>query len=159
MRKLMVVVFGLMLAAAAFGQTAAERNAVLAVAHQFTDGFNKGDVKSALAACAAPVAIIDEFPPYNWQGQTACADWARDFDADSKKNNVTDSIVTLGRPMHDNITGDRAYLVIEAKYTFKQNGKKMVEPKSLLSVALQKGPDGWKITSWTWSKGTLVAGR
>ena len=42
-------------------------------ARQFIDGFNKGDVKSALAACADQVSIIDEFAPYEWHGAGACA--------------------------------------------------------------------------------------
>jgi hypothetical protein len=32
--------------------------------HQFLDGFNKGDMKTAAAACACPVFIIDEVPPH-----------------------------------------------------------------------------------------------
>ena len=34
---------------------------------------NKGDTKTALAACAAQAAILDEFPPYAWLGATACS--------------------------------------------------------------------------------------
>ena len=36
--------------------------------------------KAALAACAAQSSVVDEFPPYAWQGN-ACADWANDFTA------------------------------------------------------------------------------
>ena len=42
-------------------------------------------VQTALAACASPSSIIDEFPPHAWQGATACADWANDFETFNKK--------------------------------------------------------------------------
>src|SRR2546425_306507 len=37
---------------------------VLATIHQFVDGFNKGDTKTLLAACADQTSILDEFPPH-----------------------------------------------------------------------------------------------
>jgi hypothetical protein len=54
-----------------------EKADVMAAVHQFIDGFNKGDVKTVLAACAAQASIVDEFPPYAWQGATACSDWGK----------------------------------------------------------------------------------
>ena len=107
---------------------------------------------SRTCACAAPSSIIDEFPPHHWQGATACADWANDFDADSKKNGITDSIVTLAEPSHVDITGDRAYVVVLATYTYKQNGKPMTEAGSIFTAALQKVAAGWRMTGWAWAK-------
>jgi len=124
----------------------------MATVNQFIDGFNKGDTKTALAACASPVAIIDEFPPYVWSGPTACADWASYYDAASKKDKVTHQVVKLAKPKLVDVSGDRSYVVVPANYTYQQDGKPMAENGSLLTVALQKGPDGWRITAWTWSK-------
>jgi len=56
---------------------------VMTPIHQFVDGFNEGDAKRALAACAEQTSIIDEFPPHEWHGQGACATWANDFVADA----------------------------------------------------------------------------
>jgi hypothetical protein len=155
MRQLVVVAFAAALAVVsglASGAAAAEKADVMAPVHQFMDSLNKGDTKTALAACASPASIVDEFPPYEWQGATACADWANDFAADSTKNGITDSIVTLGKPKHVDITGDRAYVVVPATYTFKLHGKKTTESGSTLTVALQKGSAGWRITGWAWTK-------
>jgi len=52
---------------------ASDKDDALATVKQFIDGFNKGDEKTALAACASPAFIIDEFPPFAWQGATAWA--------------------------------------------------------------------------------------
>ena len=131
---------------------ASEQTEVMAPVQQFVDGFNKGDVKSALATCADKTLIIDEFPPHVWQGAGACSTWANDYDADAKKNGITDGVVTLGKPKHVDITGDVAYVVVPANYAYKKNGKPMKEIGSMLTVALQKGDAGWRITAWAWTK-------
>ncbi|HEY6947921.1 MAG TPA: nuclear transport factor 2 family protein [Gemmatimonadales bacterium] len=130
----------------------AQQKDVMAPVHQFVDGFNKGDIKSALAACADQTSIIDEFPPHEWHGAGACAKWADDFDANAKKDGITDGMVILGKPRHVDVTGDLAYVVVPANYRFKQKGKPVSEIGSMLTIALQKGPAGWRMTAWTWTK-------
>ena len=132
--------------------TGSAQTAVLATVNQFVDGFNKGDTKEALAACADQTSIIDDFPPHEWHGTGACAKWMSDFDADAKKNGDTDGMVKLLNPTHVDITGDHAYLVIPANFTFKQNGKPVTELGSIITLALQKNPAGWEITGWAWAK-------
>jgi ketosteroid isomerase-like protein len=132
--------------------SASDKTDVVAVVNQFVDGFNKGDTKTALATCAPQAAIIDEFSPYVWQGATACSDWANDFDADAKKNGITDAVVTLGKPRHVDIVGDRAYLVTPANFNFKVKGKPTAETASTFTVVLQKLAAGWRITGWAWAK-------
>lgn len=151
MRKML---FALAVAAfVAAPAAASEKTDVMAPVHQFIDGFNKGDVKTALAACAEQTSIIDEFPPHEWHGPGACAKWAEDYGADVKKNGITDGIVTLGKPRHIDVTGDRAYVVVPASYAYKVKGKPAKETGSLLTLALQKGAAGWRIAGWTWTKG------
>ena len=132
--------------------SAADKDDAVKAVHQFIDGFNKGDVKSALAACAEQTSIVDEFPPHEWHGVGACAKWAGDFDVDARKNGITDGVVTLGTPKHVDVNADRAYVVLPADYTFKVKGKEMKEAGSTLTVALQKGAIGWHIIAWTWTK-------
>lgn len=129
-----------------------DKTAVMATVHQFVDAFNKGDRKTAAAACADQTSIIDEFPPYEWHGAGGCAKWMNDYDADAKKNGITDGIATLGAPKHIDITAERAYVVVPADYTCKQQGKAVKETGSILTVALQKVAAGWRITGWAWTK-------
>jgi ketosteroid isomerase-like protein len=148
-----IIFIALALAALAQGTTAAQdKTAVMASVHQFVDAFNKGDTKTAVAACADQTFIIDEFPPYEWRGPGGCAKWANDYDADAKKNGVTDGVVTLGTPRHVDITADRAYVVVPADYTYKQKGKVVKESGSMLTVVQQKGAAGWRIIAWAWAK-------
>lgn len=132
--------------------TASDKKAVMVLVHQFVDGFNKGDTKTALAACADQTSIIDEFPPHEWHGVGACAKWMNDYDVDAKKNGITDGIVTLSPPRHLDIAADRAYVVVPSDYTFKLKGKLVKETGSMFTFALQKGQAGWRITGWAWAK-------
>ena len=119
----------------------------VAAAQQFIDGFNKGDTKAGLAACADQTGIIDEFPPHEWM---SCAAWADAFDANAKQNGITDTFVTLDKPAHVNVTGSVAYTVFPATYRWKQHGKSMSE-NSLWTVILKKSAGGWHITAWSWN--------
>jgi hypothetical protein len=129
-----------------------EEKAVMLPVHQFTDGFNAGDIKKALAACTDSMSIIDEFPPHEWHGAGTAAKWVNDYEADAKKNGLTDAVVTLGVPRHIDITGDRAYVVVPADYAFKLKGKPAKETGSILTIALQNSSAGWRITGWAWTK-------
>jgi hypothetical protein len=130
----------------------AQQKDVMVPVHQFVDGFNKGDTKTALAACAEQTSIIDEFPPHEWHGAGACAQWANDYDAFGKKEGITDGAVILATPTHIDVTGDRAYVVIPSNFKFKQKGKPVEEAGSIFTFALQKGATGWRITGWSWAK-------
>jgi ketosteroid isomerase-like protein len=129
--------------------SASDKIDVMRPVREFVDSFNRGDVK---AACANQSTIIDEFPPYLWQGATACADWSNDFDAFREKNGIVDPKITLGLGQHVDVMGDRAYVVVQAHLTFKQNGKRVSERDPLLTVSLQKTADTWRIAGWAWSK-------
>ena len=148
---MVVLLAGFATVASAQTQGAAQ-TAVLAPVHQFVDGFNKGDMKMMLAVCAEQTSILDEFPPHEWHGPGACAKWGSDFEADAKKNGITDGVVTLGKPSHVDITADRAYVVVPANYSYKQKGKAVSETGSIITLALQKLPAGWRITGWSWAK-------
>ena len=128
-----------------------EKADVMGVVNQLMDAFNKGDQKTVLALCVDDMSILDEFPPHEWHGPGAFSKWFADYDADAKKKGITDGKVTIGKPRHVDVTGDRAYVVAPANYTYKQNGK----PKKQAgedTYTLQKGKDGWRITGWCWAK-------
>jgi ketosteroid isomerase-like protein len=130
----------------------AEQTAVMTEVHLFVDAFNTGDTKTAASTCADETSIIDEFPPHEWHGAGACTKWMSDFDADAKKNGVTDAAVTLSSPRHVDVTADSAYVVVPADYTFKQNGTPVSEKGSTLTVALRKTAAGWRIAGWSWTR-------
>jgi ketosteroid isomerase-like protein len=147
------VLLVLALAALAAGPAAAAvENDVMARVHQFVDGFNKGDVKSAQAACAEQMVILDDIPPHLWQGAGAFTKWIGDYDIDARKNGITGEVVTLGVPRHVNVTADRAYVVVPASCTYKKHGKPVQESGATITLSLQKSAAGWRITGWAWAK-------
>lgn len=130
----------------------AQRAEVMVAVTQFVDGFNKGDMKALLGACASETSIIDEFPPYEWHGAGACQRWMDDYNSNAKKEGITDGLVTLGKPSHVDVTGDRAYVVIPSTYTWKQKGVAMREDGSAFTFAMHKETAGWRFTGWSWAK-------
>lgn len=128
-----------------------DQTAVLATIYQFVDGFNKGNSKAALAACADQAVLIDDFPPHQWSGPGACAKWASDFEAYSKKIGMTDPVVTLG-PSRPRISGNLAYVVIPTSFAWKDKGKPAKEDGVRYTFVLQKGAAGWKITAASWAE-------
>lgn len=131
---------------------ASEKDDAMVPVNRFIDSMNRNDPRAATAAYAPQASIIDEFPPYNWIGNTAFADWVRDLEIDAKKNGVTDAKVTLQKALHLDVTGDRAYVVVPAVMHFKLHGKSKFRDGSTMTFALQKFPDGWLIAGWTWTK-------
>jgi ketosteroid isomerase-like protein len=140
------------LAAFSAASAAAGANAQLeAPIRQFIDAFNKGDVKTAAAAhLASGVSIIDEAPPHIWQGPKAFGTWAADLTKDDKAAGISDEKVTLGAVTREVVSGQTAYVVIGATYSFKQKGVAMHEPAQM-TFAMKKAGAGWKIAGWTWT--------
>ncbi len=149
MKRLLVAMA--MLFAVTGTATANDKTDVLVPINQFINGLNKGDVNSALAACAEQTSIIDDFPPHEWHGPGACGKWAAAFVANATANAITDTLLTMGKPAHVDVTGDRAYVVSPVTYTYKAKGKPVRE-RATMTLALEKVAAGWRITAWAYSK-------
>lgn len=122
--------------------------------HQFIDGFNSGDVKSAYAAYASgDIVIVDEFAPHLWTGPHAAQDWAADYDKHAQATGVSDGSVKYGDPTRAEVEGDFAYVVIPTVYTYKEHGQAMTEDGQMTFV-LHHEQGAWKISAWTWT-GTI----
>ena len=137
------------LASSAGSAFAAERDDVIAAVHRYLDNLDK--LETASAMCDEYVSILDEFPPHEWHGPTACADWWKAYNAYNEKSGITDGDAPLGTPWTVDVTGDRAYFVAPMTYTFKQHGKPVKETASF-AVSLKRTPTGWRITGWAFSK-------
>jgi ketosteroid isomerase-like protein len=134
--------------------TASEKTDVMAVVQQWVDGFNKADMQAMIGQCADQASIIDDIAPHEWHGSGACTRWWNAYQADAKKNQITDGVVHLGTPRHTDVTGDRAYVVIPVEsFTYKVKGKPEKETGSVVTLVLRKGQSGWRITAWTWAQG------
>jgi hypothetical protein len=84
---------------------------VMSPVRQFVDGFNKGDIAMAQAACVDQTFIIDDFPPHEWRGSGATTKWSHDLGNFEKKNGMSGSFVTLGKRRKIHVTGGHAYMI------------------------------------------------
>jgi hypothetical protein len=131
---------------------ATDQTDAFAAVKKFDDGINKGDSKAALSMCIDQAIVIDDFAPHVWSGGQGCGPWLSALGAYEKTNGITDDNVALGKPWHITVTGDRGYVVVPVKYSYKQNGKPVVESGSVWTIALQKLAAGWRITGWAWAQ-------
>ena len=126
----------------------------LAAVQQYIDAFNKGDQEAMSAAFAVPGSILDGMAPHLWLGPTAAQDWYRDVLVEGEQHGASDYFVTLGEPLHNNITGDSAYVVVPATMKFKVQNQEILQTGAMFTVALRKLAEGWSIAAWAWAKGT-----
>ena len=126
----------------------------LAAVHQYIAAFNKGDGEAMAATFAVPGSILDGMAPHVWGGPTAAQDWYRDVLLEGEQHGASEYLVSLGESLHNNTTGDRAYVVIPATMTFKVHGRQVTQTGAIFTVALRKLAEGWRIAAWAWAKGT-----
>ena len=149
MRKILLA-FALTLPTLAIAQAvASDKSDAMAPVHQFIDAFNKGDPKTAIAACADESSVIDDFPPYKWQG-AGCGKWADGFAAISKKEGISDARIVLDKLRHVDVTDDLAYIVVTVTLIYKVKGHSKTLP-SMFTASLRKEASGWRITGWAWA--------
>jgi ketosteroid isomerase-like protein len=128
---------------------------VMAV-RQYIDAFNQGDAQGMAAMCAQPMSILDGMAPHVWHGPAAAEDWYEDVLIEGKRHGATDYHVTVGNPLHADVTADAAYVVVPATMTFKLKGKTVTQSGAVFTVALRNSPAGWRLASWAWAKGTAA---
>jgi hypothetical protein len=123
----------------------------MATVNRAVAAFNKGDMSAWSAACASTASIIDDFPPYTWGGPAACADWWNAFAAANKKNDMGWGTLALGGGWHVAVTGNRAYTVFPATYSYRTHGKP-AKDSGVFTLVLTRTPTGWRVAAWSWAQ-------
>jgi hypothetical protein len=124
---------------------------LVAPIHQFIDGFNGGDTKSAYAAYAAgSISIIDEFAPHLWMGADAAHAWAAAYDKHAQATGVTDGHVKYSEATRTEVEGNLAYVVVPTVYSYKERGKPTTE-EGQMAFVLDRTSGSWKIRAWCWT--------
>ena len=121
-----------------------------ATIRQVTDAFAKLDMKAIKALHVAAPAINDEFAPFHWSGANAFDTWSAALGKSEAVEGISGGQMAIAAPIREVVTGDRAYVVAPATYTFKQKGVTMRETAQFTFI-LSKEAAGWKIASWTWT--------
>lgn len=132
------------------GNAFAAQSEPASVVIRFLDAFNAGDVDAAAATNATDVVIVDELPPYQWEGDGAFGRWLADLGKHDAANGVSNGHMAVEKTVREEIGPDSAYIVLATVYQFSQNGTPMEAPGHM-TFALRKGADGWRISAWTYS--------
>lgn len=126
----------------------------LAAVHQYLDAFNRGDIKGMAATFAEIGQILDGMAPHVWQGLTATQ---RDVLLEGKKHGASGYFVSVGEPLHNDMAGDSAYIVLPASMTFDLKGTQVAQSGAVFTVALSKAAEGWRVAAWAWAKGATLS--
>src|SRR5512132_2025529 len=95
----------------------------LAAVRQYINGFNNCDPEVMATTFDVPGSILDGMAPHLWQGPTATRDWYRDVLGEGEKHGASGYFVTLDEPLHEDVTGDSAYVVVPATMRFNVGDK------------------------------------
>lgn len=117
---------------------------------QLTDAFGKLDMKAIKALHVAAPAINDEFAPFHWNGANAFDAWLAALGKSEAAQGISGGQMAIAAPLREVVSGDRAYVVAPATYTFKQKGMTLRETAQFTFI-LNKEASGWKVASWTWT--------
>lgn len=128
----------------------------LAAVQKYIAAFNDGDETAMSSMFATDGVIVDGMAPHVWLGPSAAKDWYRDVQVEAGHHGASGYAVTLDEPLHHDITGDTAYLVIPATMRFSVRGAQVMQTGAHFTVALCRVTAGWRIAAWAWTKGHQI---
>jgi hypothetical protein len=131
---------------------ASEASDVTSRVQQLVEHFNKGDLSGDMADT---LQVIDDFPPFFWDGKSALAEWDRAYVDETKRRSIVKTSMTLGERIHVEVRDDHAYVVVRAISNFMHRNGGQSRERGTLTLALTKTEQTWKVSALTWSKGTF----
>jgi hypothetical protein len=152
-RAIIVLAASVLTIAPAASALASDKDDVMAVLNLWNDT----DSAKSISSCADDASVIDDFPPFEWRGSGACANWSKAFDAFAQKNGITDPTGTIGKPKQFTVNADHAYVVVPATFAYTMKGKP-VKLTAIATFSLHKTASGWRITAWSWATTNISHG-
>ena len=118
---------------------------VLAQIRSTVDAFTRGE-----PLANSPQMVIDNLPPYRFQGPTAVTDWGKAYTDSTSGKNVTNASLKLSAPKTVEVSGTHAYVAVPGEWRFNENGKSVVN-HGVITVVLDKVDRNWQISAWIWT--------
>ena len=137
---------------AATSALASDQTDVISRMQQTIDAANKNIDAAVVSNFMPSVVLVDDLPPYVFRGPAADAisDWSKAYGTDSEKNEITDFSMKLLKPRRVAVSGDRAYIILPAIYSFKQRLKPM-QTRGIITATLERVNKKWLIATWSWA--------
>ncbi len=130
---------------------ASDRTDVLAKMQQLVSGFNTSDSSARSGNLMPSLSIVDDLPPFHFQGPNAHSDWEHAFQTHAKENETSESAIRLLDATYVNVRGDHAYAVVPAVYSSKRRNEP-IQQSCIITAVLEKSGGNWRIVSWVWTR-------
>jgi hypothetical protein len=124
------------------------QQAILRPIRQLVTAFNDLDPHLPEGIFSPQVSVIDEFPPFYWNGASGADDWWKTLNEMLRNSQITGDHLTIGDPIHrPSIVNHRAYLTLPLTIDYVLKGEKLQETGHWTFV-LEQAKDGrWLILS------------
>ena len=123
---------------------------VLAQVDAMLAGTESLDAAKFGAAFSVEPTIVDEFPPFQWQGVDAAKRFVHDLQALVSSASMTD-IKAVRRPAtYFHRDGRLAYLTVPVDFSFRIKGSPVTERGAYVISLYELEGTGWKIRTSAW---------
>ncbi len=102
---------------------------------------------------AGGVILIENFPPYVFQGHHAAARWAMSFAKHAK--NITGLRHSFGDPQDFSRQGETVFLSLPTTWTGASGGRPFVETGGWAFVLVRQAR-GWRVRNYGWAVTSIV---
>ena len=117
---------------------------------EFVEEVNSGKIQAALARFSDNAAIIEDIPPFKWQGPDAGSQWLSAMVANAERLGVTSVAMELGDARRIEMDGQSAYAIFAGTVQLKRTCGSLQE-RGLLTFTFDGSRQGWLITGLTWT--------
>jgi hypothetical protein len=131
--------------------TEQEKGQVLAVLQSVAEEWSKTQVMPSTSHFEAALTIVDNTPPYLFQGPEAVQRWLRAY-RETQPPAATKAKTSLQflEPRTVEIEGARAYVAVPAEWTVALDGRRDVS-HGVVTATLNRSSEGWRIAAWIWT--------
>ncbi len=145
-----ILCLGLLLLVSAPGRAADDKADVYAVIQRLVAAANHSDLAGIDAEVAPTVTVVDDLPPYYWQGAHAFREWQAVVAGNWRAHGVTSANMAVQESPFTDVTGDLAYAPEPAHFSI-QAGTRQMTVDGTLTFSLVRIAGHWKIQSMTWA--------
>ena len=138
-------------AGAAGAQVSPGAGPVVEVIARMTDAVNHGQMPTAFAAFTASPSIVEDGPPYRWQGPGAPQAWIESMGANAQAKGMTAIDMKLSPATRVEIDGERAYAIVPGLLSYGMKDGHSERASGLLTFTLLKAGGEWKIDTLVWT--------
>jgi len=125
-------------------------DAITAALHKMVVAVNEGDLQAVLAAFADSAVIIEDIPPYRWDGPGAVMAWLQAMGANAQRLGVTRITMELIASIRTEVDGSRAYSIQAGQLSLGAGGSELTADGQLTFTLVEQN-DVWLIDSLVWS--------